>query len=693
MTLNKLRNIGIAAHIDAGKTTTTERLLFFTGVNRKMGETHDGQSTMDFMKQEQERGITIASAAISCTWNGFNINIIDTPGHVDFTVEVERSLRVIDGMVALFCAVGGVEPQSETVWNQAERYKVPRVAFVNKIDRTGADYLEVIRQMNEHLDARAVAFQLPIGQEEEFRGILDLIHFKMLTFKDAETIILDIPEEHHALAYEYRQQLIEKLADFNEEILNLFLEDKDVPLELLMSAARDATLKLLITPVFCGAAYKNKGITQLLDAVVDYLPSPVDIGAVVGLDVDDPEKSRHRNPSPKEPFAALAFKLIHDPYVGQQTFVRVYSGTLRSGMQVMNSTKGKPERVGRILKIRAKDREEVSEAGPGDIVALIGMKLTKTGDTLCDMEHQLYLENIHIPPSVIEMKINPVTRKEQSKLGEALSKLVNEDPSFHARFDDETEETVISGMGELHLEIIVDRLKHEFGVDVVVGEPAVAFRETISMEVEAEYRHSKQSGGRGQFAQTLMRIEPNEGKGYEFVDKIKGGSIPGEYIPSVNKGIIKTLADGVLAGFPVVDVKVVLLDGQFHPVDSSDFAFQICGSICFKQGFMKATPILLEPVMKIEINTPDDYIGDIVGNLTKRRGKIESMRRHRKGSQKLNGFVPLQEMFGYSTSLRNLSSGRANYSMEFYQYMPVSKAIQEEVLKKLAEKKRLEANK
>jgi elongation factor G len=693
MTLNKLRNIGIAAHIDAGKTTTTERLLFFTGVNRKMGETHDGQSTMDFMKQEQERGITIASAAISCTWNGFNINIIDTPGHVDFTVEVERSLRVIDGMVALFCAVGGVEPQSETVWNQAERYKVPRVAFVNKIDRTGADYLEVIRQMNEHLDARAVAFQLPIGQEEEFRGILDLIHFKMLTFEEAETFVAEIPEELHAQAYEYRQLLIEKLADFNEEILNLFLEDKDVPLELLMSAARDATLKLLITPVFCGAAYKNKGITQLLDAVVDYLPSPVDIGAVVGLDVDDPEKSRHRNPSPKEPFAALAFKLIHDPYVGQQTFVRVYSGTLRSGMQVMNSTKGKPERVGRILKIRAKDREEVSEAGPGDIVALIGMKLTKTGDTLCDMEHQLYLENIHIPPSVIEMKINPVTRKEQSKLGEALSKLVNEDPSFHARFDDETEETVISGMGELHLEIIVDRLKHEFGVDVVVGEPAVAFRETISMEVEAEYRHSKQSGGRGQFAQTLMRIEPNEGKGYEFVDKIKGGSIPGEYIPSVNKGIIKTLADGVLAGFPVVDVKVVLLDGQFHPVDSSDFAFQICGSICFKQGFMKATPILLEPVMKIEINTPDDYIGDIVGNLTKRRGKIESMRRHRKGSQKLNGFVPLQEMFGYSTSLRNLSSGRANYSMEFYQYMPVSKAIQEEVLKKLAEKKRLEANK
>lgn len=690
MTLNKLRNIGIAAHIDAGKTTTTERLLFFTGVNRKLGEVHDGQATMDFMKQEQERGITIASAAISCSWNNHQINIIDTPGHVDFTVEVERSLRVIDGMVALFCAVGGVEPQSETVWNQAERYKVPRIAFVNKIDRTGADYHEVIKQMNENLDARAVAFQLPIGLEEDFRGILDLMNCKMYTFEDTKTIVSEIPEEFKAQAREFKQQLVERLADFNEEILELFLEDKEVPFELLKSAAREATLKLLITPVFCGAAYKNKGITQLLDAVVDYLPSPVDKGAVVGMDVDDHEKARHRNPSPKEPFAALAFKLIHDPYVGQQTFVRVYSGTLKSGMQVMNSTKGKPERIGRIMKIRAKDREEVSEAVPGDIVALIGMKLTKTGDTLCDMEHQLHLESIHIPPSVIELKINPVSRKDQSKLSEALSKLVNEDPSFHARFDEETEETIISGMGELHLEIIVDRLKHEFGVEVVVGEPSVAFRETITMEIEAEYRHSKQTGGKGQFAQTLIRIEPNEGKGYEFVDKIKGGSIPNEYIPSVNKGILKTLADGVLAGFPVVDVKVVLIDGQFHPVDSSDFAFQTCASICFKQGFMKANPILLEPVMKVEINTPDDYIGDIVGNLNKRRGKIESMRRHRKGSQKLNGFVPLQEMFGYATTLRNLSSGRANYSMEFYQYMPVGKAIQEEVLKKIAEKKRQE---
>jgi len=688
MSLTNLRNIGIAAHIDAGKTTTTERLLYFTGVNRKLGETHDGQSTMDFMKQEQERGITIASAAISCSWNGTQINIIDTPGHVDFTIEVERSLRVIDGMVALFCAVGGVEPQSETVWNQAERYKVPRIAFVNKIDRTGADFHDVIKQMNDNLDARAIAFQLPIGQEDEFKGIIDLMNCKMYTFRDAETIVSEIPDEFKIQAREFKSQLVERLADFNEEILELFLEDKDVPFELLKKAAREATLKLLITPVFCGAAYKNKGITQLLDAVVDYLPSPVDKGAVVGMDVDDHEKARHRNPSPKEPFAGLAFKLIHDPYVGQQTFVRIYSGSLRSGMQLMNSTKGKPERIGRILRIRAKDREEISEAGPGDIVALIGLKYTKTGDTLCDMEQQLHLESIHIPPSVIEMKINPASRKDQSKLGEALSKLVNEDPSFHARYDEETEETVISGMGELHLEIIVDRLKTEFGIDVVVGEPAVAFRETISQEIEVEYRHSKQTGGKGQFAQVQLRIEPNEGKGYEFVDKIKGGAIPGEFIPSVNKGIVKTLADGVLADFPVVDVKVVLLDGQFHPVDSSDYAFQICSSICFKQGFMKATPLLLEPVMKIEINTPDEYIGDITGNLNKRRGRIESMRRHRKGSQKLNGFVPLQEMFGYATTLRNLSSGRANYSMEFYQYMPVSKSIQEETLKKIAEKKR-----
>jgi len=690
MPLNKLRNIGIAAHIDAGKTTLTERILFYTGTNRKMGEVHDGQATMDFMKQEQERGITIASAAITCHWKTSQINIIDTPGHVDFTLEVERSLRVLDGMIAVFCAVGGVEPQSETVWNQADRHRVPRIAFVNKMDRTGADFTEVVGQMNKYLDANAVPLHLPMGAEENFNGIIDLITMKAYIFQEREGIEIEIPQEYLKQAKEAHAYLVEKVADFDEDILSQFLDDSDVPADQLKKAIREATLKLLITPVLCGAAYKNKGIQLLLDAVIDFLPSPIDVGAVVGIDVDDAEKSHTRHPSAKDPFSALAFKLINDPFVGQQTFIRIFSGTLKSGIQILNTTKGKNERIGRIFRIHAKDREEISEAGPGDIVALVGMKFTKTGDTLCDLNHPLFLENIHIPPSVIELKINPAKRKDQSKLGEALAKLANEDPSFGIRFDEETEETVISGMGELHLEIMIDRLKHEFAVEVEVGEPSVAYRETITTETESNYKHSKQSGGKGQFAHTVIRIEPNPGKGYEFVDKIKGGVIPNEYIPSVNKGILKTLDKGVLAGYPVVDVKVVLLDGTHHAVDSSDFAFQICASICFKNGFLKADPILLEPVMKIEVNTPDDYIGNVVGDLNKRRGKIESMRRYRKGAQKVNGFVPLMEMFGYATQLRNISSGRASYSMEFYQYMPVNKSIQDDILKKVAEKKRLE---
>jgi elongation factor G len=686
--LTKLRNIGIAAHIDAGKTTVTERMLFFTGVTRKMGEVHDGQATMDFMKQEQERGITIASAAISTKWKDAQINIIDTPGHVDFTVEVERSLRVIDGMVALFCAVGGVEPQSETVWNQADRYRVPRIAFINKMDRTGADFYDVVNQMNENLDANAIPFQIPIGVEDDFNGVIDIIEKKAYVFEEYERKEIEIPAEFAAKAKEYRNQLIEKLADYDDEIMELYLEEKEMPVDLIKRVARRATQKLYITPVFTGAAYKNKGVQLLLDAIVDYLPSPIDIGAVVGIDVDDPERSHTRGPSVHEPFSALAFKLIHDPYVGQQTFIRIFSGELKSGMQIMNSTKGKPERIGRIMKIHAKDREEVTSAGPGDIVALIGMKLTRTGDTLCDMDHQLYLESIHIPPTVIELKVSPKSRKEQSKLGEALGKLSNEDPSFNVRFDEETEETIISGMGELHLEIIIDRIKTEFGVEVEIGEPAVAFRETITIEVESDYKHSKQTGGKGQYAHTVMRLEPNEGRDYEFVDMIKGGVIPGEFIQSVNKGVKKSLWKGPLAGFPVVDVKVVLHDGGHHPVDSSDMAFQTCASICFKNGFMKGNPVLLEPVMKIEINTPDDFIGNVVGDLNKRRGKVESMRRFRKGAQKLNGFVPLMEMFGYATTLRNISSGRANYSMEFHKYLPLPKAVQEEVLKKIAEKKK-----
>ncbi|MFO7880408.1 MAG: elongation factor G [Bacteroidota bacterium] len=684
--LTKLRNIGIAAHIDAGKTTVTERILYLTGMNRKLGETHDGSATMDFMKQEQDRGITIASAAITASWNNHQINIIDTPGHVDFTIEVERSLRVIDGMVAVFCAVGGVEPQSETVWYQADRYKVPRLAFVNKMDRTGAEFFEVVGQMNEYLDAHAIPFQVPMGAEADFRGMIDIIEGKAYEFEEKERIEIPIPDEYREKYREIRNQLIERLSDFNEEIMELYLEEKEIPTELLQSAAREATLKLLITPVFCGAAYKTKGIQLLLDAVVNYLPAPQDVGAVIGTAIDDEEKTHSRLPSPKEPFSALAFKLINDPYVGQQTFTRIYSGTIKSGEEIYNSTKGKKERIGRIMKIRAKEREEVESAGPGEIVALIGMKITKTGDTLCNAAHPLFLETINVPPPVIEMKINPKTRKEQSKLGEALSKLVNEDPSFNVHYDQETEENVIAGMGELHLEIIVDRLREEFKVDVEVGEPSVAYREAITEEVEMEYRYAKQSGGKGQFAQTLMRIEPLEEGGYEFVDKIKGGRIPAEFIPSVDKGVKKTMSEGIMAGFPIENIKVTLLDGKFHAVDSSDYAFQACASFCFKKAYNKANPILMEPVMKVEINTPDDYIGDIVGNINRRRGRIDSMRRYRKGSQKLNGIVPLAEMFGYSSTLRNISSGRANYSMEFYKYMALPQATQEEVLEKLRKK-------
>ncbi|MDD2812346.1 MAG: elongation factor G [Bacteroidales bacterium] len=690
MPLNTLRNIGIAAHIDAGKTTVSERILFYTGINRKLGEVHDGQATMDFMKQEQERGITIASAAITCFWKGSQINLIDTPGHVDFTLEVERSLRVIDGMIALFCAVGGVEPQSEAVWNQADHYKVPRIAFINKMDRTGADFPEVVLQLNQNLDANAIPFQLPMGSEENFTGIIDIIERKAYHFSDQERIEIEMPTAWVEKCEEARQFLAEKLAEFDDDLMTLFLDEQEIPAEILKQVAREATLKLLITPVFCGAAYKNKGIQLLLDAVIDYLPSPIDVGAVVGLDTQDSEKTHTRVPSVKEPFSALAFKIIHDLYVGQQTFIRIYSGRLESGMAVLNSTKGKPERIGRIMRIHAKDREEIKEAGPGDIVALIGMKITKTGDTLCDPDNPLFLENITIPPTVIELKVTPPTHKEQQKMGEALKKLSNEDPSFNVRVDEETNETIISGMGELHLEIIVDRMKHEFGVELEVGEPAVAYRETITEEVENNYKHSKQTGGKGQYAHTVMRIEPNPGNGFEFVDKIKGGVIPTEFIPSVRKGIEKTLERGILAGFPVVDVKVVLLDGSFHPVDSSDMAFQTCASICFKQAFLKANPTLLEPVMHIEVNTPDEYIGEIVGNLNRRRGRIESMRRHRKGSQKVNGQVPLQEMFGYATVLRNLSSGRANYSMEFFQYISVPGSMQTEILEKIRKSKEKE---
>jgi elongation factor G len=555
------------------------------------------------------------------------------------------------------------------------------------MDRTGADFIDVVSQMNENLDAGAFPFQLPIGSEDDFNGIIDVIEQKAYIFKDYERIESEIPDAYKIAAAEAKANLVEKLSEFDDEVMEMFLEDREIPLEKLKKVARKATLNLLITPVFCGAAYKNKGIQLILDAVTDYLPSPVDVGSVVGVDIDDEEKTHTRCPSVKSPFAALAFKLIHDPFVGQQTFIRIYSGTLKSGMQVYNATRGKMERIGRLMRIHAKNREEITEAGPGEIVALIGMKVTKTGDTLCDLDQRLLLESINIPPSVIENKIMTKSRKDQERLGEALHKLSSEDPSFNVRFDEETEETIISGMGELHLEIIIDRLKHEFSVDVEVGEPSVAYRETITIEMESEYRHAKQSGGKGQFAQTSLRIEPYEGKGYEFVDHIKGGAVPTEFVPSVNKGIMKTLAEGVIAGYPVVDVRVTLFDGKHHAVDSSDMAFQLCGAMCFKQGFKKANPVLLEPMMKVEVNTPDEYIGEVVGNLNRRRGKVESMRRYRKGSQKVVAFVPLSEMFGYATQLRNISSGRANYSMDFHRYAPVSKSLQEEILKKVAEKK------
>ena len=679
--ISKLRNIGIAAHIDAGKTTCSERILYFTGVNRKVGETHDGQATMDFMKQEQERGITIASAAITAHWNDYQINLIDTPGHVDFTVEVERSLRVIDGMIAVFCAVGGVQPQSETVWNQADKYRVPRIAFVNKMDRTGADFYEVVSQMNKYLGANAVPLQLPIGVESSFEGMIDLVNMNSVIFNDKERIIGPIPENMMEKAVAERHNLIEHVADFDDNIAELYLADEEVPVDMLKAAIREATIKLMMVPVLCGSAYKNKGIQLLLDAVVDYLPSPKDLGAIIAHDPNDEEKTIQRNPIDNEPFAALAFKLINDPYVGQQTFIRIFSGKLTSGMSVYNTNKGKYERVGRVFRIKAKEREEISEAGAGEIVALVGMKITRTGDTLCDDSAPVLLENIHIPPAVIEMKINLEDKKNRNKLGEALSKLCNEDPSFRSHYDEETEETIIAGMGELHLEIIVDRLKDEFKVPVSVGAPSVSFRETITTPFECNYKFAKQTGGSGQFARTVIRFEPNPGKGFEFVDMTKGGVIPKEFIPSVQKGLVAAMVKGPFAGYPVVDVKCVLVDGSYHPVDSSDMSFQLCAQMCFKEAFMKASPILLEPTMKVEVNTPDDYIGNVTGDLNKRRGRIEAMRRFRKGSQKLDAFVPLMEMFGYATALRNLTSGRAHYSMEFYQYSPTPKDKQEEIVK------------
>ena len=680
MGIVKTRNIGIAAHIDAGKTTVTERILFYTGTTRKIGEVHDGAATMDFMKQEQERGITIASAAISCSWLDHKINIIDTPGHVDFTIEVERSMRVLDGIVAVFCAVGGVEAQSETVWGQADRYKVPRFAFINKMDRQGADFLDVVKQLNDMLEANAVAYQLPIGAEENLEGVIDLVGLKAMYFPDGEVKVTDIPDDLMEEALKYRDKLVEKLAEFDDDIAELYLEEQEVSEEMVKNVTRECVLKNLFTPCFCGSAYKNVGVQPLMDAVVAYMPSPLVKGTIVGTDIDDPEKQHRRHPEVEEPFSALAFKVIHDPYVGQQTFVRTYSGTIKTGDKVYNATTGKRERISRILRIKAKDREEMTEVGPGDIVAFIGLKNTYTGHTLCDEKEPLLLESLTIPEPVISVAASTKTRKELEKMHIALKKMTLEDPSFTVKTDERTNETVIAGMGELHLEVIVDRLKTEFGVECVVGDPSVEYKETITKSIQHSYKHKKQSGGKGQYAHTVMLLEPNPDNGFEFVNAIVGGVIPREFIPSVRKGIEDILETGVLADFNVVDVKVTLLDGSFHAVDSSEMAFRLCARAGFKEAFMKCGPQLLEPIMKVDIATPDDYIGDLVGDLNRRRGKVHTMRRYRKGSQKINAEVPLMELFGYSTSVRSLSSGRANHGMEMKNFQPLPGSLKEKVL-------------
>ncbi|MGC9364490.1 MAG: elongation factor G [Fidelibacterota bacterium] len=685
--IQRIRNIGIVAHIDAGKTTTSERILFFTGVTHKMGEVHDGQAVMDFMKQEQERGITITSAAITTEWKRHQINLIDTPGHIDFTLEVERSLRVLDGIVMVFCAVGGVEPQSETVWHQADRYKVPRIAFINKMDRQGADIYHTVEQMNEMLGANAVLFQLPWGKEAEFKGIIDLISMKAITYNELDIIESDIPDHYRQQAIKHREIMIEKLADFDQPLMEKYLAEEEITESDIKSAARHAVLNLCITPVLCGSAFKNKGVRRLLDAVVDYLPSPIDRGIVTGVDIRNPDIVLSRKPSYKRPFSALAFKITNDAFVGQQTFIRVYSGELESGSYVLNSTKGKRERIGRILRIHANDRQEVKLLRAGDIGALIGSKFTTTGDTLCDENEPILLENIRYPETVLDMKIEPETKKERDRLSMALSKMALEDPSFKVRFDEETEETIISGMGELHLEVIVDRLKSEHKVNVSVGEPAVAFRESITREVEHNYKFKKQTGGKGQFAHIIFRLEPNEKQGIDFVDLVKGGNIPREFIPSVEKAFRDAVTNGLYADYPMVDVRFVLIDGSYHPVDSSEMAFRTCTVQALREVIHRAAPQLQEPIMKLEINTPDEYMGDVIGDINRRRGRIDNMRRHRKGSQKLTGTVPLMEMFGYASALRTISSGRAAFSMEFLKYAPLPRPIEERIIADVRAKK------
>jgi len=670
------------AHIDAGKTTTTERILFYAGRIRKLGETHAGASQMDWMEQEKERGITITSAATTCEWNDHRVNIIDTPGHVDFTVEVERSLRVLDGSVAVFCAKGGVEPQSETVWRQADKYKVPRMAFVNKMDILGADYFNVISMMRDRLGANAVPIHLPIGKEDHFEGIIDLIKMNATMYKDdlgQDMEITEIPEDMKELAAEYREKLVESVSENDEELMMKYLEGEEVTEEEIVNALRQGTLDNKMVPVLCGSAYKNKGVQRLLDYIVLLMPSPLDVPPITGI-LKDSEEEVSRKASDEEPFAALAFKIMADPYVGKLAFFRVYSGTLEAGSYVYNSTKGKKERIGRILQMHANTRQELTKVYAGDIAAAVGLKDTGTGDTLSAENSQVILESMVFPEPVIAVAIEPKTKAGQEKMSIALQKLSEEDPTFRAHTDEETGQTIISGMGELHLDIIVDRMMREFKVEASVGKPQVAYKETISQEVDIEKKYARQSGGRGQYGHVKLRIYPQEpGAGYEFVNKVVGGNIPKEYIPAVDAGIQEAMENGEIAGFEVVDVKVELYDGSYHDVDSSEMAFKVAGSMAFKDGLRKGTPVLLEPYMKVEVVTPEDYLGDCIGDLNSRRAKVEGMEPRVGGVQAIKAFVPLGEMFGYSTDLRSNTQGRANYTMHFDHYEQVPRSISEEI--------------
>jgi len=689
--IKRYRNIGIMAHIDAGKTTTTERILYYTGISHKIGEVHDGAATMDWMEQEQERGITITSAATTCFWKGMDkqfeqhrINIIDTPGHVDFTIEVERSLRVLDGACAVFCAVGGVEPQSETVWRQANKYHVPRMAFINKMDRVGADFLRVVEQIRQRLGANPIAMQIAIGVEEYFEGVVDLVEMRSIRWKEenmgSEFVEGDVPAELLDLCKERREILVEAAAEANEELMDKYLENGELDVEEIKQGIRLRTLANEIVPTFCGSAFKNKGVQAMLDAIIDYMPSPVDVPAIKGH-LDDKDETVAERPADDEaPFAALGFKIATDPFVGNLTFFRVYSGVLKTGDTVFNPVKGKKERVGRIVQMHANSREDIKEVRAGDIAAAIGLKSVTTGDTLCDPKAVITLEKMDFPDPVISVAVEPKTQADQEKMGLALSKLANEDPSFRVHTDEESGQTIISGMGELHLEIIIDRMMREFSVNANIGDPQVAYREAITKTVEHEAKFARQSGGRGQYGHVYLKIEPRKpGSGYEFVDAITGGSVPKEYIPAVDKGVQEQMRSGILAGYPVEDVKVTLHDGSFHDVDSSEMAFKIAGSMCFREGALEAGPTILEPMMKVEVVTPEEYMGDVMGDLSRRRGIVHGMEDTVAGKN-IQADVPLSEMFGYSTSLRSATQGRATYSMEFEKYAEAPRVISDAIV-------------